>query len=452
MRAWPQRRCMLEPLAMASEPKPPATSKSAGLAPAREPCGVLMHRADYRLVRTLLSLQHQRETGTLRVEAEGVVTIVRLRDGHPVFVEGGLPADSLGRLLVQRGTISESTLAMVEEQRMLLQGRLRFGEVAKRLGVLETDVLNDALRDQVRDKLMRCLHWERSQHTFVAEDHGIPALPGVAVDAEPLLLAAVARHFSGERVQDVLSPLWRESVRLKSEREHINARFGFDELEDSMLEQILTSLSIGHVMAGPAARNPRVGHVLVALILSDQVEAPELDVPEESGPFVIEDLARTPRRSLRVQDAPSPNPSAVSLHADTDTAPDGVPLPGKEKLLADSAFLQGKELLRAGEYGAAADAFREASNLRPSALEYALFAAWSAYLSTGRAGKWRDMLSELCTRTLAQDRHLAFAHHVRGQLALESKDLEAARQSLQRAVELDPQDDEAKRLLERLKN
>ena len=80
-----------------------------------------MHRSDYRLVRSLLTLQRQRATGTLKVDAEGVLTVVRFRDGHPVFVEGGLPADSLGRLLVQRGQISESTLAMIEDQRMLLQ-------------------------------------------------------------------------------------------------------------------------------------------------------------------------------------------------------------------------------------------------------------------------------------------------------------------------------------------
>jgi hypothetical protein len=443
---------MLEPFAMASEPQPPSSPRKAGLEPASEPCAVLMHRADYRLVRTLLSIQHRKATGTLRVEAEGVVTIVRMRDGHPVFVEGGLPADSLGRLLVQRGKISESTLAMVEEQRMLLQGRMRFGEVARRLGVLESDVLDDALRDQVRDKLQRCLHWERNQHTFITEDHGVQALSGRTLDVEPLLLAGVARHFSGERVQDVLAPLWRETVRLRAERTHIGERFGFGDFEESMLDQILIAASIGHIMAGPAARNPRVGHVLVALTLCDQVDAPELDAPDESGPFVIEDLARTPRRSIRVSDAPSDTPLSDSIRPPAGAGNDHVPLPGKEKLLADSAFLQGKELLRAGEYGAAADAFREASNLRPSALEYALFAAWSAYLSTGRAGKWRDMLSELCTRTLAQDRHLAFAHHVRGQLALESKDLDTAKNSLLRALELDPQDDEAKRLLDRMKN
>jgi Flp pilus assembly protein TadD len=53
---------------------------------------------------------------------------------------------------------------------------------------------------------------------------------------------------------------------------------------------------------------------------------------------------------------------------------------------------------------------------------------------------------------LAQDRHLAFAHHVRGQLAFESKDIGTAQESLHRAVELDPEDEEAQRLLDRLKN
>jgi hypothetical protein len=70
----------------------------------------------------------------------------------------------------------------------------------------------------------------------------------------------------------------------------------------------------------------------------------------------------------------------------------------------------------------------------------------------GRVGKWREMLVELCERTLNQDRHLAFAHHVRGQLALETKDVGTAREALRRALELDPDDEEARRLLERCLN
>lgn len=411
-----------------------------GLVPAPEPSLALLRRADYRLVRTLLSLQHTRASGALRVDAEGVLTVVYVRDGHPVFVEGGLPADSLGRLLVQRGRISESTLAQVEEQRMLMQGRLRFGEVARRLGVLEPEALRAALYDQVREKLARCLHWERSQHVFVPQDHGYARGDDSILQIEPVLYAGITRHYPLERVRDVISPFWHEEISLRGDPEQISQYFEFDALDRELLALLDGTCSMRELLGEAGPNRDRCGHLLVALALTDQLDLPEPIAPEESGPFIIEDLPRIRR------DGDSQRPSVRPPLREIST------LPGKEKLLADSAFLQGKELLRAGEYGAAADAFREASNLRPSALEYALFAAWSAYLSTGRAVKWRDMLVELCERTLAQDRHLAFAYHVRGQLALEVKEISLARESLRRALELDPQDDEARKLLARLSN
>lgn len=428
---------------MAAPPEP----RTSGLAPAPDPTPLLMHRSDYRLVRTLLTLQRQRATGTLRVEAEGVLTVTRFRDGHPVFVEGGLPADSLGRLLVQRGRITESTLALIEEQRMVTQGRMRFGEVAKRLGVLAHDALTQALRDQVRDKLGRCLHWEKSQHAFVAEEHNVEPLEGPHLDIEPLLLAGIARHYSAERVQDVLGPVWQQPVELRGQARHVAARFAFDTDDQRMFEQLLSATTVGQLLTGPARKNPRLGHLLVALALTDQLKMPEVEVPEESGPFVIDELPRDPRRSNRPENGAANNKAELASEPPISNV---AHLPGKDKLLADSAFLQGKELLRAGEYGAAADAFREAANLRPGALEYTLFAAWSAYLSAGRDSKWRDMLVELCDKALAQDRHLAFAHHVKGRLALEKQDTTTAKQCLQKALELDPNDDEARRLLDRM--
>jgi len=435
---------------MASKSEPEAPSQAAGLVPAPEPSPALAHRSDYRLVRTLLALQHAAATGTLRVEAEAVVTVIRIVEGHPVFVEGGLPADSLGRLLVRRGTISESTLAMVEEERMLLQGRMRFGEVALRLGVVTHDALRHALREQVRGKLGRCLHWERTQHVFVAGEIDIEPLPDGPLAIETLLLHGIAHHFSIERIRQLLAPTLHDKVELWGRREDIEARLELDEQGKALLSEALDAVSVDLLLRGPGNDRLRVGQLLAALALFDQLCLPEPEAPEKSGPFVIDDLPRTARTRT-----PAPKADgSPALQGDPKKPPfdNGSELPGKEKLLADSAFLQGKELLRAGEHGAAADAFREASNLRPNALEYALFAAWSAYLSTGRAGKWREMLVELCERTLHQDRHLAFAHHVRGQLALETKDIGTAQEALGRAVELDPEDDEARRLLDRLKN
>jgi hypothetical protein len=397
----------------------------------------------------LLLLQNEAATGTLRVEAEGVLTVIRLVKGRPAFVEGGLPSDSVGRLLVSRGQISEAQLAQIEEQRMVMQGRFKFGEVARRMGVIAPEALEAALRDQVREKLVRCLHWERSQHSYVAEEHGYDANEGGLLEVEPLLLAGIVRYYGRERIEEVLAPAWHETVEFYAETEELIRRFNLANDDEQRLDAICEAVSVGAAVAKQGGVDLRTGHLLVALALTDQLRMPDLEVPEESGPFVIDELTREPARS-RSKSPTESTPVARIEVLRKSQAPISDSLPGKDKLLADSAFLQGKELLRAREYGAAADAFREASNLRPGALEYALFAAWSAYLSTGRAPKWREMLVELSDKTLSQDRLLSFAHHVKGQLALEVADHEAAKASLSRALELDPSDDEARELLQKM--
>lgn len=419
--------------------------------PAHEPSPALAHRSDYRLIRTLLLLQNEAATGTLRVEAEGVLTVIRLVKGRPAFVEGGLPSDSVGRLLVSRGQISEAQLAQIEEQRMVMQGRFKFGEVARRMGVIAPEALETALRDQVREKLVRCLHWERSQHSYVAEEHGYDANEGGLLEVEPLLLAGIARYYGRERIEEVLAPAWHEAVELEGEDAQLSQRFALAKEDEKRLEAIRAAPSVGAALTRPTGIDLRTGHLLVALALTDQLRMPDLEVPEESGPFVIDELTREPGARSRSKSPTESTPVArIEVLRKSQAPISDSNLPGKDKLLADSAFLQGKELLRAREYGAAADAFREASNLRPGALEYALFAAWSAYLSTGRAAKWREMLVELSDKTLSQDRLLSFAHHVKGQLALEVSDHDAAKASLSRALELDPSDDEARELLQKM--
>ncbi|MDB4987284.1 MAG: hypothetical protein JWN04_2462, partial [Myxococcaceae bacterium] len=278
---------------MVSPSEPPEPTPPAGLVPAPEPSIALLRRSDYRLVRTLLSLQHSRANGALRVDAEGVLTVVYVREGHPVFVEGGLPADSLGRLLVQRGTISEFDLAQVEEQRMLLQGRLRFGDVARRMGVLEPEALSAALHDQVRQKLARCLHWEKSQHVFVPQEPGVELSDDAIMQIEPVLFAGITRHYPLERVRDVISPFWHENVELRGDRDEIAAYFGLTPEDLWLLDGLDGTCSMRQLLAESGERREHCGHLLVALALTDQLELPEAVAPEESGPFIIEDLPRS---------------------------------------------------------------------------------------------------------------------------------------------------------------
>lgn len=468
------------------------------LKPQGAPSPAMRHRGDYLLVRTLLRSQAAHITGCLTVVGEGAQTRIYLRHGRPVFVQGGLPADSVGRALVRRGVLSEAEHADVVTERMALQGRLRFGDMAVQLGILDPELLRDALLEQVRDKLTRCLCWERSEHQLVRQEHPYRPMSDRSMELEPLLLEAVRRHFSARRLEDVLAPAWANQVAFARDEAILAQRFALGARDRALLSRLPEARSVGVILAGPGelSRTPHAAQLLCTLALCDQLTMPQLQAPEESGAFLVEDFTTDARDS---QPPPAQEPeetlaaerpghdstrrarrsSAPSLPGANAPQPFGADEPGsgkvvarvklkrrsrppirevdgkrehqnRHKLMADSAFLQGKEMLRAGEFVAAADALATAAELRPGAREYILFAAWASYLASGRKESWRQRLMQLSEDALEQDAQLAFAHHVRGQLALLANDRATARACFERAVQLDPRDLDARRALQRM--
>jgi CheY-like chemotaxis protein len=80
----------------------------------------------------LIDLAERAETGILEIRAAGVCTSIHLHQGSPVFAEGGSLQDTLGRLLLRRGKISESEYVRVIErmtETLVDNEPMRMGEV-----------------------------------------------------------------------------------------------------------------------------------------------------------------------------------------------------------------------------------------------------------------------------------------------------------------------------------
>jgi hypothetical protein len=60
-----------------------------------------------RLIRALLALRAARRTGVLDVRGEGIQTFVYLSEGVVVFAEEGTGGETLGRLLVRQGVLTQ---------------------------------------------------------------------------------------------------------------------------------------------------------------------------------------------------------------------------------------------------------------------------------------------------------------------------------------------------------
>jgi len=376
--------------------------------------------ADKIFVEELLAVEQRGATGVLRVRAEGICTEVHVRDGLVVFVAGGLPSDSVGRELVRRGLLTVEQYNQVVEKRMAVHGRRKFGDVALELGVIDEDGLIRVLDGQVGHKLARCLHWDRARVSFDESADVMPEPRGGGQRGSALVLPAARLHYSVERMRQRIGDAWDEP--LVFDDVSVAKKLTLGE-QDAAWVASLRAGKVPSRLVKTKEDGRKLASLVVALWLLGAVALPgtELDEAMEDEDFEVSLAGEVGVRSSR------------------------------DRLLADSAFLQGRELFALGEYGAASDAFETAASLRPRAREYALAHAWSRYLDAGDDDETNQLeLLALCDAALAQDRHLSLAYHVRASLALARGERAQAHGDLTLALAFDPSDEVSARMLDDL--
>ncbi|HEX2483658.1 MAG TPA: DUF4388 domain-containing protein, partial [Myxococcota bacterium] len=116
------------------------------------------------LAELLVDRKRARASEVIELRAAGVCTAIHLREGDPIFAEGGSLQETLGRQLVRRGELSHDEYARVVArmtEAVIQHQSLRLGEVLVELGLLSPAEVYDALALQVREKIVACFQWER---------------------------------------------------------------------------------------------------------------------------------------------------------------------------------------------------------------------------------------------------------------------------------------------------
>ena len=242
---------------------------------------------------------------------------------------------------------------------------------------------------------------------------------GEVVTVQDVLVLAARRHYGPSRVRMRLGTCWDTPVVI-DEGVDLGA-LGLNETDQARVERLRREKP-SELAPSPEA-DRELGTLMIALWLAGAIELP----------------------APTTDDEPDADDTFESGLAGTF----GV-RSSRDRLLADSAFLQGRELFEQGEYAAAADAFETATGLRPRAREYGLALAWARNLANGSDEASLAELESLCEAALAQDRHLGLAYQVRGHLAVQQGDKSRAREELTLAVAFDPSDQVSAKMLEEL--
>lgn len=459
---------------------------------------------DAAFIRSLLAVHRFQRTGVLEVRAEGVCTLVYVQKGIPVFAEQGSLGETLGRVLVRQGALTaEQYAAVIDRMTETVFGseQLRFGEVAVALGYLTLAQVNDALAEQVRQKVLRCMQWSAPECEFKAVAEALDEVARYPCQVELLLLEGLREYFDKQRVR----PLWAASATrfaaLAEPLDAIVARFKLGPEERVLLDAIDGSRTVAQVVGSGQLDSTAAAQLVSALLLVDAIGAfdssdeaeqqahavrslvrvpggralslsrpqstsasgpPEalaqaIFVPSAAPPAAAAPAPQAPSAPGRAPAAPGPAPAAPgpvpapALPTSDPPGPVSIPVPPDVKhsrLRAEQLFQSGRTHLREGHWQKALVDFKKAANHYPEAIEYELHAAWAEFRSLDEPERMEALkteLAELALRAVRQDRTMSFAHYVHAQLFLMAGDEKAARRSFGLAWKLDRSDRDAER-------
>jgi CheY-like chemotaxis protein len=163
--------------------------------------GTLSETAFPRILHNLYSL---RATGLLHLENTNLKKVVYIRNGYPIFVRSNLVREFLGQRLVRTGLLSDEALA--ESLEASKQRNQRHGMALVEMGLLNPNQLNDALRNQVLDKLLDIFSWPEGKYRFVQAREFKQGITSIDLSPANLILQGLRDHANRDQVLKILGP------------------------------------------------------------------------------------------------------------------------------------------------------------------------------------------------------------------------------------------------------
>ena len=163
--------------------------------------GTLSETAFPRILHNLYSL---RATGLLHLENTNLKKVVYIRNGYPIFVRSNLVREFLGQRLVRTGLLSDEALA--ESLEASKQSNQRHGMALVEMGLLNPNQLNDALRNQVLDKLLDIFSWPEGKYRFVQAREFKQGITSIDLSPANLILQGLRDHANRDQVLKILEP------------------------------------------------------------------------------------------------------------------------------------------------------------------------------------------------------------------------------------------------------
>jgi tetratricopeptide (TPR) repeat protein len=209
----------------------------------------------------LLDLRRERYEGALRLAMDRTEKCIRLQAGVPIFAESNLPSESLGVQLLDDGAISREQHARVSQH--VQERGVKEGSALLELGVLSPKQIFQALKDQVRRRILSCFAW--SEGSWMLETGEALSEDAQAFRTEPvgLVFEGLVRHWGPDRLLAELTPHLDRIAEPQAGFEKLSARLS----EDTDARALCEALAAGHPLGTALQSASSPGAMAAAWIL-----------------------------------------------------------------------------------------------------------------------------------------------------------------------------------------
>lgn len=289
----------------------------------------------------LLLLYRRRYSGALRVVRDGVEKRVFLRDGVPVMAESNLPSETLGIQLMDAGRITRDDYARVVEA--VRTKKCKEGAALLGLKLVAAKELYEALKQQVRRRLLDCLGWSRGEFALETSEAKVEDANAFRCDPVSLVQEAVAIHWSPSVLRAHFADRRARFAATTPRTEALLNRLYRDPDVDRFVATLGGAESFGTWLDAATAPTALAGawvlDTLGALSFAD--EAPRDDAGDASHGPDIEVFVRDAVSAVEAKPAPVAQPAkpTAAATAAADAKLDAV----RKELLALHADLDGRD-------------------------------------------------------------------------------------------------------------
>ncbi len=184
-------------------------------------------------------LYEERRTGILHLTVNGVKYFIYIIDGNIVYIEYGLRKDTLGMLLLRQGKITEEQYH--EALSNASMNRMRLGATLLKLGYLTPSELNDALRQQVYEKILRCFSGDTGTYSFKLNNKFTDNVIIYRIPVQKIIFEGVKLNYDTNKLEFFLNKITDKQLKIKNSMQNMLDPFYFNTEELKIVSKLYSA-------------------------------------------------------------------------------------------------------------------------------------------------------------------------------------------------------------------